>query len=512
VDTQALLHRALDAQERGDRPLAERLCLDVVAREPRDFNANHLLGILRFQQGRAAEALRFLETALTARPEAAEALAHRGVVLHALGRGPEALTSLDRALALRPSQAEALNWRGMVLQALGRPSEALASLEEALALAPSAEALGNKGAALRSLGRMEEALASLAKAAAAEPGNLAIQFNLGLVLRESGRCPEAAAVLGKVVAAAPDHLAAINNLGLALCECGRAEEAMALFRRQAEVAWAARAAAGGASGGTVPEHQRLHDQEQLEHLAGRGVAATGFTIEAGARLTGPAVHPARADTIKRWRTARPQIVVVDNLLTGEALVALRRFCLDSTIWRKPYANGYLGAIPESGFASPLLAQIAEELRQTHQQIFGPHPLRYLWAFKCEGKRKGVNIHADFAAVNVNFWITPDEANLDPGHGGLVVWDIAAPLDWDFDRYNNDEASIRGFLAERQAKSITIPYRTNRAVIFDSDLFHETDRIAFKDGYTNRRINITMLYGRRRTHEGPAAPVSLEGGS
>jgi hypothetical protein len=34
------------------------------------------------------------------------------------------------------------------------------------------------------------------------------------------------------------------------------------------------------------------------------------------------------------------------------------------------------------------------------------------------------------------------------------------------------------------------------VIFDSDLFHETDRIAFKDGYVNRRINITMLYGRR----------------
>jgi hypothetical protein len=44
--------------------------------------------------------------------------------------------------------------------------------------------------------------------------------------------------------------------------------------------------------------------------------------------------------------------------------------------------------------------------------------------------------------------------------------------------------------------VTVPYRANRAVIFDSDLFHETDRIAFKDGYLNRRINITLLYGRR----------------
>ncbi len=44
--------------------------------------------------------------------------------------------------------------------------------------------------------------------------------------------------------------------------------------------------------------------------------------------------------------------------------------------------------------------------------------------------------------------------------------------------------------------MTVPYRANRAVIFDSDLFHETDRIRFADGYQNRRINITMLYGRR----------------
>jgi hypothetical protein len=56
--------------------------------------------------------------------------------------------------------------------------------------------------------------------------------------------------------------------------------------------------------------------------------------------------------------------------------------------------------------------------------------------------------------------------------------------------------IRDFLARSGAKSVTVPYRANRAVIFDSDLFHETDRIAFKEGYLNRRINITMLYGKR----------------
>jgi hypothetical protein len=78
----------------------------------------------------------------------------------------------------------------------------------------------------------------------------------------------------------------------------------------------------------------------------------------------------------------------------------------------------------------------------------------------------------------------------------VVWDAPAPLDWDLAKYNDDPAAARDFLARAGARSVTVPHRGNRAVIFDSDLFHETDRIAFKDGYLNRRINVTLLYGRR----------------
>jgi hypothetical protein len=100
-------------------------------------------------------------------------------------------------------------------------------------------------------------------------------------------------------------------------------------------------------------------------------------------------------------------------------------------------------------------------------------------------------------INVNFWITPDDANLDPKSGGLVIWDKAAPLDWDFAKYNRDTIAAREFLAQVGARSVTVPYQSNRAVIFDSDLFHETDRIVFKNGYLSR-INITLLYGRRET--------------
>tara|TARA_B100000161_G_C33196553_1_gene258107 strand:- start:87 stop:284 length:198 start_codon:yes stop_codon:yes gene_type:complete len=49
--------------------------------------------------------------------------------------------------------------------------------------------------------------------------------------------------------------------------------------------------------------------------------------------------------------------------------------------------------------------------------------------------------------------------------------------------------------KNKAKSTIVPYKANNAVIFNSDLFHETDKYEFK-GYENRRINATILFGNR----------------
>jgi hypothetical protein len=200
----------------------------------------------------------------------------------------------------------------------------------------------------------------------------------------------------------------------------------------------------------------------------------------------------------RYLATQPEVTYIDGLLSEEALRRLREFCWTSTIWKKDYENGYIGAFLGDGFASPLLLQIAEELRRRLPRIFRSHRLTQAWAFKHDSARRGLNIHADAAAVNVNFWITPDEANLNPESGGLVVWDKEAPREWDFKTYNSDKArgSIYEWLTSQGAREIKIPYRANRAVLFNSDLFHETDDIAFKEGLTHRRINITLLYGHR----------------
>lgn len=192
----------------------------------------------------------------------------------------------------------------------------------------------------------------------------------------------------------------------------------------------------------------------------------------------------------------PGIVWMDNFLTEEALISLRQFCNEATVWKGQYAGGYVGAILKRGFSSPLILQIAEEIRTRFPAIFASHHLEQVWGFKYDSTMRGTGVHADFAAVNVNFWITPDEACRDPDNSGLMIWDKGPPKGWSFGEYNDvaSEKQIRRFLADASAHSIRIPYRSNRCIIFDSTLFHETDRFSFVDAYELRRVNITLLYG------------------
>lgn len=204
-----------------------------------------------------------------------------------------------------------------------------------------------------------------------------------------------------------------------------------------------------------------------------------------------------SDAERRYAAAEPGILVVDDLLSADALAELRRLCLESTLWFDDrHLGGYLGAMLRDGFSDPVLLRIASELKRRMPAIFRSLPLAQMWAYKYDSWLEGTALHADSAAINVNFWITPDEANLSEGRGGLVVFDQRAPDEWEFEKYNNDQPAIRQFLAESEAKSVVVPYRCNRAVIFHSDLFHRTDDLTFRDDYASRRINVTMLFGSR----------------
>ena len=196
---------------------------------------------------------------------------------------------------------------------------------------------------------------------------------------------------------------------------------------------------------------------------------------------------------------RSGVVVLDNFLTPEALAGIRRFAMQATVWSGiRYAYGRLGAFFNDGFNCPLLLQVAEELKRALPRVItDKFPIRQIWGFKnSTDLPPDSNLHADFASVNVNFWITPEDCNLDSNSGGMMVYDVDAPRAWDFHTYNGRTDIIKAFLRENRANETYIPYRQNRCIVFNSDLFHGTHSVHFKPGFENHRINVTMLYGQR----------------
>jgi hypothetical protein len=195
--------------------------------------------------------------------------------------------------------------------------------------------------------------------------------------------------------------------------------------------------------------------------------------------------------------AKQGAILVDDLLTPQALESLRRYLLESTIWHDfSHIDGFVASYLEDGLACPLLLQIADDLRRAFPDILGVHPLCQAWAFKGLEAQSAVDVHADDAAISVNFWVTPTQANLNPGSGGLVVCRTPPPDDWEIKDYHADQALIVTFLEHNAGSNLVVPYRQNRAVIFRSRLFHYSDSPKFAPGYENHRINLTLLYGAR----------------
>ena len=418
MNAQTLLSRAIPLHQAGKLDEAAELYRQAIAADRDNFHAHYLLAALFYQQQRVADALAEVDTALAINPAAAEAVMLRGVLARAMGEHREAVARLEKAVALNPRYGEAWHNLGTALLDLERHGEAVTAFDKALALEPrNAEACCNRGLALQALDRNEEALASYRQALAIRPDFTAARYNVGVLLcnmrqqlnealasfdsvlaLEPGnakawtgravalsalqRFDEALAATDRALAIDPGHAPALSARGTILCESDRVGEAMEIFSRQAGLTQ---------DEGEPPPHQVQHDGEQQGHLTARGIALPpgGRHVGDGARLAGPAVNPANVESATRtWETSTPQLVVIDNLLTEAALKKLRDFCWDSTMWRKPYPQGYLGAMPETGFAAPLLAQIADELRDMFPGIFAGQKLRYMWGFKYDSSLSG----------------------------------------------------------------------------------------------------------------------------
>ena len=461
----------------------------------------------------------------------------------------EAIESYKRAIQINPDYADVYNNLGAALKEKGKFQEAIDSCNNALKIKPDyADAYINIGNVCQEMGNFERAVINYKLALKINSSHAEAYYNMGIALKEIGDLDFAVDCLRSVLRINPKHSEAHGNLGLVLIELGKNEEALLCFQKSNELTRGRNPVNPfHNSFSTISKSKIEHDIEQFRYLAESGYEPQKFKaleklykdisleidwsggeikqlsnkhknliketynrtiilLEAP-RLSGTTL----SDVFDKDKITRDYfkhdygLTFIDNFLKPSALNSIRKFLLGSTIWFDLKRGGYLGAYLKEGLACPLLLQIADDLRLNLPDVFKHHQLKQLWAYKYDSRAfkednnlTGIKAHADQAAVNVNFWITPASANLSPDSGGLVVYNTPAPLEWDFQAYNsyNSKEKIAKYLEDISPEQSVVTYNENRAVIFNSNLIHETDRFEFKEGYENRRINVTMLFGRR----------------
>ena len=248
-------------QRQGRFPEAEVVFRQVLANEPRNAQALHLLGVTvgrmgRHQEavthitaatradpsnpyfhtnlghalievGRNADAVKSFDRAVHLKPELAPAYRGRGIAQARLDQGEAALSSFRMVAQLAPNDAQAQNDLGVLLERMRQPVEALEHFGRAITINPyHPEAHHNRGQVEMLLGRYAEALASFETASKLQPRNAAVVASHGNALRALRRPAEALEHYDRALALNSEHPDIHHNRALALVALDRWDEAL----------------------------------------------------------------------------------------------------------------------------------------------------------------------------------------------------------------------------------------------------------------------------------------------
>jgi len=256
---------AFQHHERGELSQAEQIYRQILAIEPSQSDAWHLLGVAAHQAGRNAEAVQAITQAIALQGNNPNYFSHLGAAYAGLGQHDQAEAAFRQALALQPNDAQVHYNLAALCGLRGRTAEAMAGYRRSLQLNPQmAEAHFNLGNLLRDAKQLDEAgsayeaalavrprytkaainlagirvqqqrpqaaEAALRHALALDPNNVESYVRLGWALQAQGKNEEAVQALQAAVLRDPQHTQAQNNLGCLLRDLDRLEEAERCFQ------------------------------------------------------------------------------------------------------------------------------------------------------------------------------------------------------------------------------------------------------------------------------------------
>ncbi len=275
------LHQAIVLHQAGDLDAAESLYREILAREPEQADALHLLGLVQYARDDGTAALELIRRAITSAPANAVYHFNLGNVCRDLGDSDAAIRAYEAAIELQPEGVDYHYNLAELLDAQGQGSAALVHYRRAVELESDTAALRlDLGACLQGLGQMDEAAQQYRLALAREPGLAQAHNNLGGIHQARDELDAAADSYRAALAADPELAEAHRNLAAVLEATGQPEAALQHYQMAlrlkpdyAEVAYKLAALRGDAVPETAPPEYiaGLFDQYAEgfdEHLTG----------------------------------------------------------------------------------------------------------------------------------------------------------------------------------------------------------------------------------------------------
>jgi protein O-GlcNAc transferase len=225
------LDQAIQHHQAGRVSAAEFGYLQILAHDPIQTDALHLLGMLACDRGEITVAVDLIEAAIELEPSRAAFHNTRARAMTLSGDLAEAETAYRAAWALRPDTAEIANNLGCLMRDRGDLIGAEEWLGQARMLAPaSGDIAGNLADLLALKGTIPESLELFQLARDLAPNAADIHRKLGRFLLSLGRLDDAALSFNTAIRLQPADAATHNNLGLVLQEQGRNQAAVSCFR------------------------------------------------------------------------------------------------------------------------------------------------------------------------------------------------------------------------------------------------------------------------------------------
>jgi len=220
-----LLRAGLASQRAGRAAVAEEAYRRVLAFDPRQPDALHLLGALALERGMADEALGLLTQAVEIAPERGEIHLARAVVLARLSRAVDAAGAFAAAARFAPDLTQAHHGLGRALVETNA-GDPMPHYRRALALAPDQALVWNDlGVAVQAASTMGAALSAYGRAVALAPQEAFALRNLAGALAERKRGLASLRRYRQALALAPSDATGLDGLAALVTGWGDLDEA-----------------------------------------------------------------------------------------------------------------------------------------------------------------------------------------------------------------------------------------------------------------------------------------------